>query len=748
MAKKKYTPSELQALLGAERDDALAAMQSSKLSGERSDAMSYYLGDMEKDMPAQEGRSRAVSTDVADTVEGLMPSLMDIFHGSDEVVRFEPVGPEDEQAAQQETDYVNHVYLQKNDGFLVSYNFIKDCLLQKVGIVKVIPEEREKEEKETYRGQSEDQFAIIAQQVQEAKGKLTITEHSPNEDGTHDVTVVGVTTKRDIKVYGVPPEEFGIARGARSIKDCDYCFHEPPVTVGSLIEQGYDEAQVRRLSTSNDADTESIARDSVDEQSPEANSLNDLARKVKATEHYIRMDYEGSGRACIYRVMTAGEGGDILKREGELDVERVDEYPFAAVTPVPIPHRFFGRSIADLVMDIQRIKTALLRGGLDSTYLHLNPRVEVAESHSGPNTLDDLLVSRPGGIVRTKQPGGVQWQIVPEITGSIYPMLEYMDATREWRTGVTKQGQGIDANALQNQSATAVNQAFTAAQARMKLIARIIAETGFKDLFWLLHATLRKHGGAEQTVRLRNNWVSVDPRQWKTRNDLTINVGLGDGGKAQQMAMATMIANFQKELVLGGKTNLVDDAKLYNSAAHLAKLAGHKNPDMFFNNPDEKDEQGQPKYPPQPPPPDPAMVKVQADTQIKQAELQQRGQELQAKAVIDQQADQRKAEIEAVQAQADMATQDRKMQADAALAQQKFEFDKELALIQAALDREKFEREEARKEREHSQNMEMQREQHQQMMAAGAFKVAAGAEAHSQKMEHADAAAKAKEPAQ
>ena len=736
MAKKK-SASDLKALLAAERSDALAAMQASKLSGERSDAMLYYLGDMSKDMPAQDGRSRAVSTDVADTVEGLMPSLMEIFCGTDEVVRFEAVGPEDEKAAEQETDYVNHVFMQRNEGFITLYSFIKDCLLQKVGIVKVIPEEREKEERETYFDQSEDQFAIITQEVLASDGKLTITEHTVNEgeepgpDGsmvkvaTHDVTVVAVSTKRDIKVYGVPPEEFGIERGARDIKNCNYLFHEPPTTVGSLIEQGYDPAQVRKLATASRLESEQIARDTVDEQSPEANSLNDLARPVKLTEHHIRLDMEGNGRACLYRIATGGDQGEILRRKSgedksyEDDIEKEDEYPFAAVTPVPIPHRFFGRSIADLVMDIQRIKTALLRGGLDNIYLHVNPRVEIAESHAGVNTIDDLLVSRPGGLVRTKQPGGLQWQVVPDITGSVWPAMEYMDQTRENRTGVARQGQALDANALQNETATKANLVFTAVQARMKLIARIIAETGVRDMFSLLHATLRKHGGKGQTVRLRNQWVTVNPRQWKTREDLTINVGLGDGGKAQQMAMGTMIAGFQEKLVLAGKTNLVDDQKLYNSASMLAKLAGHKNPDLFFNNPSETDEQGQPKYPAPPPQPDPAMAKIQADAQIKSAELQQRGQELQAKAAIDQQADQRKADIESVQAQADIATQERKMQADAALAQQKFEFDRELALINAALEREKFEREEARKDREHAQNMELQRQQHQERTAEG-----------------------------
>src|ERR1700742_2537341 len=133
----KMATSDLKAMLDSEKANALAAVSAARLMEDRADAMDYYLGDMRKDMPAQEGPSRAVSTEVADTIEGLMPSLMDIFAGSDEVVRFEPVGPEDEAAAAQETDYVNHVFMQQNPGLVLLYSFIKDALLSNVGIVKV-----------------------------------------------------------------------------------------------------------------------------------------------------------------------------------------------------------------------------------------------------------------------------------------------------------------------------------------------------------------------------------------------------------------------------------------------------------------------------------------------------------------------------------------------------------------------------------------------------------------------------------
>lgn len=179
----KIDSSTLKAMLAGERSGALAAIEASKLTSERSDAMDYYLGDMSKDMPVEEGRSQAVSTDVADTVEGLMPQLMDIFAGSDEVVRFEPVGPEDEEAAQQETDYMNHVFMQNNPGFMVLYSFIKDALLSKVGVVKVWWEETEEEERETYYDLSEDQFAMVAQQIAASNGAMRIEEHTAKPMG-------------------------------------------------------------------------------------------------------------------------------------------------------------------------------------------------------------------------------------------------------------------------------------------------------------------------------------------------------------------------------------------------------------------------------------------------------------------------------------------------------------------------------------------------------------------------------------
>lgn len=527
--------------------------------------------------------------------------------------------------------------------------------------------------------------------------QLAVLPPTSPKPRTHDVTIVTTRKLAQAKVLGVPPEEFGVEREARDIKTANYAFHEVVTkTIADLIQEGYDEDQIRSLAPyAGNNDVETIARDSVQEHF-NAGEMNDAARLIKVTEHYVRMDYEGTGRACLYMVITGGDQDDILRKNGKEVIEPIDVIPFAATTPVPITHRFFGRSIADLVMPLQREKTALKRGALDNLYLHNNPRVEVSEANAGPNTLDDLLVSRPGGVVRTKTAGGLNWQVVPDITASIYPMMQYLDAELESRTGLSKQSQGIDANALQNQSATAVAQVFSSSQMRMKLIARIMAE-GVRDIFSLLHHTIRSHGQEQQTVRLRNKWVPVDPRNWKTREDMTINVGLGSGGAAQRFAQVMALANVQKEMIAGGKANLVGDRELYNTAAELTKIMGHKNPDKFFNDPEAKDPQtGQLLHPPIPAPPDPKVMAIQAQAQNDQ-------QELALKAQLDKQ----------------------KAEDAAQLAQFKAEVDAKLKLIDAHIKAVEAERQAMR-----------DHQQHRATMAETMVGMVADAHAHDLKMEH------------
>lgn len=697
----KIDTDDLRALVESQHFAALGAVDASKLSSARARSMEYYLGDVTRDIPSEDGKSSAVSMDVADTVEGLMPQLMEVFAGSEEVVAFDPVGPEDVQAAQQETDYVNHVFMNRNPGFLTLYTMMKDALLQKVGVVKVWWEKTERIERETYTDKTNDEFALIAMSPD-----VEIVEHtekdSPDYPGVklHDVVV---ETKRDYscaKVMPVPPEEFGVSRDCRgNLQEANYCYHKVVTrTVSDLILDGYDEGQARSLPTYRlYTNQEELARDTVNEHQYTTAEYEDANRVVEITEHYIRADVNKNGKAELYRVVTGGGSlpgsvGEILTLDGKPDAQPWDMMPFAAITPVPMPHRFFGRSIADLVIDIQKIKTVMLRGALDNIYLVLRPRPEVAEQLSGPNTIDDLLVHRAGAVIRTKQPGAINWQVVPNITEGIFPALEYFDSVREWRTGVTKAGQGIDSNALQNQTATSTNQVYEAAQAKVKLIARIFAETGIKDLFMLLHATIKKHGDKAQITRLRNQWVQVDPRNWKTREDITINLGLGTGSKASRLAQTMQVANLQKELLVGGKVNMVSDENLFNTAKEITRLVGHKDTDTFFTDPQKNPAQ------PQQAPPDPKLVQIQAQTMLQREKMQ-----------------------------ADNQHQMSKLQADAALEQQRFEHDKELALLDMQM-----------KQQQHVQTITHNQQKHEADLTMIAAKMHQQAQAQEQKIAQAN----------
>ena len=695
MPKLKGDTGALRSMIAAQKADALAATQAAKLTLERERADRYYMGDMEADMPAEEGRSKAVSTDVSDVVEGMLPQLMDIMAGADEVVRFEPVGPNDEQAAQEETDYTNHVFMQMNDGFKVLYDFTKDGLLSKNGIVKVWWEVKEQEEKENYYGLSEDKFALLSQSVLMSDGALKIIAHSSKQDEgalapLHDVTVLETKKASKACVLGVPPEEFGIERNARDIKTANYAFHEVVTkTRADLIGEGYDKDQINKLPEYTGlTNAETLTRDSVGEHASGGMSAdNNAAQQVKVTEHYVRMDYEGNGKPLLYKVVTGGEDGEILTKDGEEDVVEYDSIPFASWTPVPIAHRFFGRSIADLVIPVQQQKTAIKRGMLDNIYLHNAPRPEISESHAGPNTLDDLLTVRQGAPIRTKQPGGLVWQVIPDITASLYPALQYIDGELETRTGLSKQAQGIDANALQNQTAQAVAQVFSASQMRLKLVARHLAE-GVRDIMWLLHQTIRKYGEKDENAYFGGKLVTIDPRNWKSRDHLTINVALGNGSKAQQFAQTMAIANVQKEMLQGGKANLVDDAKLYNTAAELTRILGHKNPDRFFNDPEAKDPQtGQLLHPA--PPPQPS-----EKVQVEQVKQQGKQQESQQQFALDQQ-----------KAQTDAAHQAAKAHADIVVASIKAALDEKLKLLDAFLKSQGLHQQMAHNQQQHHMNM-------------------------------------------
>ncbi len=639
---KGMSEEELKAIVAAEIADA-TAFAGGRLAEERRKALDYYLG--EPFGNEQEGRSQVVSTDVADTVEWILPSLLRIFTGGDEVVRFEPTGPEDEEVARQATEYVNWIFQRDNPGFLIFYTLFKDALLQKNGIVKLWWNAGETAERETYLGKTYEELQLLL-----ADPDVEPIEHSAHEetvivagaDGLPDearVTLHDITVKRRrrrgrVKIEPVPPEEFLISRRARSIDEAPFVAHRVRRTVSELIAAGYDRRLVETLAGDDapDSTLEAEARRRLEEEAGpgSAGEVDRSRREIWVTECYVAADWDGDGIAERRKVTVAGEGADIL------DNEPFDGVPFISVTPILMPHCFYGLSIADLVMDLQLLKSTILRQILDNLYLSNNGRHVISDQVN----LDDMMTSRPGGIVRLK-PGAMPSQghvmplETPLVAAAAFPVLDYLDGVREGRTGVTRYTQGLDADTL-NKTASGISQIMAAAQQRIELIARVFAETGVTDLFRKILRLVGAHQNGPRIIRLRNRWVPMDPRSWNSEMDVSVNVGLGTGNRDQMLGHLNAILGIQAQAIeqQGGVDGpLVTLGNVYNTLAKIVENAGLKPADAFFTQPS-----AQPPAPPppaMPPMPDPQMVMLQQQAKLDAARLALAERKAEAEMALD-----------------------------------------------------------------------------------------------------------------
>ena len=611
---------EFNALVRNEIESA-SGYYNSEYGEDRITAMNYYMG--EEFGNEQEGRSKVVTTEVADTIEFIMPSLMRTFTQTDEFVRFMPRQPEDVEGAKQATSYANYVLNCQNNGFVVLHNFFKDALLQKIGVVKVYYDETEEAQEEEYTGLSDDELTLLLQdpnveivsQNTEEYGEESVDEMGmPVSDYSvsHDVVVKRMSYGGMIKIDNIPPEEFLVSKRASSIEDADFVAHRTTMKVSDLIQMGYDRETVEKYAghTELDSNSETTNRFEDIENSDITDSRDMSMRDVLVVESYIKSDYDGDGIAELRRVVTLGSAYEVVENE------TFDHVPFACLSPILMPHRLVGRSIAELIMDLQLIKSTVMRQLLDNIYLTNNARVAAVE---GQVNLDDLLNSKAGGIIRMRQPNSVQVLQPPLVGQNAFSLLQYLDEIKEQRTGLSKASMGLDADALQSTTATAVAAQMSAAQGKIEMIARVFAETGVKQMFKLVLTLCLHHGKKEQMIRLNNKFVPIDPSNWKHEYDLTVNVGLGSGQTNEKMAFLAQMAQKQEQILLqmGAENPLVDMQQYRNTLAELASMAGFKDATRFFKNPEDT-----PPKPQQPPPPSEAEMKMQFEQQKFQAELE------------------------------------------------------------------------------------------------------------------------------
>lgn len=618
---KRLTDGEVQALCEQQITTA-AGWYSGELADERARSMDLYLGEPLGD--EVEGRSQVRTREVLDTVESVLPGLIRIFADAENICEFEPTDPEDEEAAQQESDAIHNQFWKQNRGFYNLYTFLKDGLLSKTGVLKVWWDESSGPEREEYDRLNDWELSRL---FSDPGVEIEVLEHEVNEDGTHRLVISVERTSGTIRIEPCPPEEFGVDRDARSIypEDSTFCYHRVRKTKSELIEMGFPRKQVEPLASSDDVETEErLARRHLDDEQEFYRSGEHWSmHRVWISECYIHVDRDGDGIAELLKVTLSGAESGYSSGSTLLDIEAIDRVPFVTWTPVLLTHKFYGLSLSDLVMDLQTIKTTLVRQILDATYLANNGRTAINDRVN----LDDIVTSRPGGVVRTEgtDPPGANVFPIPQqpVPPQAFDMLAYLDEMRQKRTGVGDEVAALDTNALAGINTGVAALAYDNARARIELIARLAAEIGLRPLFLRMHELLRKHQDKGKMMRLRGKWVQVDPQEWRERADMTVNVGIGQVSRERKLIALSDVLEKQAAAAAGGGLGvLLTPQHMAQAANDYTRELGVEE-SLYWTPPD------QAVPPPQPQAPDYQMATIKVQGAMVEAQMQKNAVEAQ-----------------------------------------------------------------------------------------------------------------------
>ena len=586
MAEKpeRMTEDQLVARVQTEFEQSLGA-PGGMIAEERALALAYYLSKPFGD--EIEGESEFVTADVADVVDGIMPNLLRIFTTSDNLVSFDPVGEDDVEQAKQETDYVSYIFFKKNPSFVTLYTWFFDALVQKNGIVKAYYDESKDVGQETYKGLTKEELgeldsdpALTIDSADSRKEKIRADDGVEVEVEVHDVVFKRVSTTGRARVINVPPENYRISSDARSLlpHDARMVGEERDMTRSELILMGYDKKVIYELPGTGllvDSGEEASRRDKSEERNE--GDPDKSQEIIKVRECYLKVDFDNDGIAELRHIIT----GDNVKLTNEI----ADRQPYHVISPQPLPHKHFGRASAEKVTDIQRLNSVLIRQILNNLYHTNRPGHAVWEDAIGENTLDDLLTVRAGRVVRFGRPVTDSHApiVIPFTAGDTFPMVQYFDKAKRERTGVSVDTQGLNAEALKNIQNSVLAQAMDIGRMKIDAVARIFAETGIKSVFLHLHEILLKHQDKEQVVKIHGSWTPISPSAWRTRTDMTVNIGLGLGSREQNLVHLESIFGKQKDIVTNdGWDGLVTPMNVYNTLAAIVRNANLKTPEMFF----------------------------------------------------------------------------------------------------------------------------------------------------------------------
>jgi len=619
----KLSKTKLLALISQEISNSLG-FYSSDLSTQREDALKYYLGEPLGN--EVEGRSSVVSQDLLEVVESMLPSLMRMFTQSDKMVNFDPQGPEDVPYAEQITDYCNFIFNRDNDGFSILHSMFKTALLQKNGFCKIYWKTSKKQKKESYKHLDEMQYQAL---LIDSDVEIIDVETIEEEDGIfYDVELRRTKEYGRCQIDPVPPEEILVSPRAKNLDDCNFIAHRVTKTVSELLDMGFNKKDVESLPSSEDSvfNTEATTRRSYDDPTMDIDitNIDPSMRNVQITECYMKVDMDGDGIGELRKIIVGGSG---YNNYTILENEEINHLPFAMCVAVPMPFRFFGLSMYDLLADVQMMSTAIMRQTLDNMYTLGNARTVVVD---GQANLDDLLTSRPGGIVRVKSPGAVTPMPQQNFLNEGLAMMQKIDQLKEKRSGVPNQLMGLNPDTINKSHTTAesTRSMMQTSTQRIELVARSFAD-GVKDIFKNILAVICEYQDQERIVKLRGEFIPMNPRQWTDHYDCTVQVGLGTGNQDQRLQVLQQVLNVQEKMISQGGMGMVTPQTIYNTIEAYLQNSGYKDATQFFNNPSQQPPQ-QPKQNKQDPALQLAAQQIEISKQKAMADMDFKNRKLEA----------------------------------------------------------------------------------------------------------------------
>jgi len=580
---KPMTDLEIEGIVRDAVSDAVDFCES-EIAEDRIKAQRYFDGEV--DIGEEDGRSKVVATKVRDTIRAIKPSLMRVFLNTDKPVEYVPRGTEDVVMAEQATKYMHYQFNELN-GYRVLNDAFHDALVKKVGVVKVYWDTYQEQEVYDFQDLNDMEFTLLVNEddveviKHTTKMVMELDEFGMEmEAPRHDLKLARTVERGKMCIESVPPEEFFIDRNSRSIDDYYCVAHRTEMRVGDLVAMGYDYEDVKDLSGLEHSDTfsevEEYERRGYESDYSEEDIKDPSMRIVAVTEAYMKIDVSGTGVAQMHKILMGGNQYKLL------DYEPCSHLPFAVFEVDPEPHTFYGRSVADLILNDQDAATAMLRGVLDNVALTNNPRIEIVD---GAVNVDDILNNEIGGVIRVKQAGAVQAQAVPFVAGQTLSALQYFDQQVEDKTGVTKASTGLSPDSLQATTATAVQATVQAQAAQIEVMARNLAEGGMRQMFKLMLQCMVQNVDEEQMMRFQGqSYTPVDPRSWNSTMDVSINVGLGTGREDQKIAVLNQTLQTQIQIfqTYGPGNGMVTLTNIRNTLSDILAINGVRNSDRYF----------------------------------------------------------------------------------------------------------------------------------------------------------------------